>query len=81
MQLVPPFIDETTAQAVAAMGATADVPLAESKRLDLSAPDRAGPMLEIINWQLAHPRGAVPAALLAEQRTWTVRHGRAGDGD
>ncbi len=71
----PSFIDETPAQAVAANPAMANVLRAESKTLNLSGLDRAGPELEVINWQLAHPDGAVPAALLRERRAWRAQHG------
>jgi len=81
-QPAPSFIDETAAQVKAGMGAAADPIVAESKRLDLTGIDRAGPELEIIDWQLAHPDRPVPARLLDERRAWNLRlHVGAADGD
>ena len=80
VQPAPGFIDETSAQVIGALGAAADVPLAESRRLDLSGLDRAGPLLEIVAWQLAHPNGPIPPQLVQERRTWNLRHG-LGAGD
>jgi DNA-binding beta-propeller fold protein YncE len=81
VQPYPSFIDETSAQYRAAAGQAADVPAAESRRLDLSGIDRAGPKLEVINWQLAHPTLSVPQQLVQEVRAWNARHDRAADGD
>jgi len=75
LQPEPGFIDETPAQVTAAMGAAADVPLAESRGLNLTGIDRAGPMLEIVNWQLAHPTWPIPAQLQGEEQAWLARHG------
>ncbi len=81
VQPAPSFIDETYDQIRKRMGAAADVLAAESKHLDLSAPDRAGPMLEVINWQVERPDQAVPVRLLAELQAWNARHGIGKDGD
>ncbi len=80
VQPAPSFVDETSAQVINSLGAAADVPVAESRRLDLSGIDRAGPLLEIVNWQLAHPNGPIPPQLVQERQTWNVRHG-LGAGD
>jgi len=81
LQPAPSFINETGAQYARANPAMADVLRAETKRLDLSGIDRAGPELEIINWQMAHPNSAVPAQLLQARRAWAATHGGAKDGD
>ncbi len=82
VQPAPSFIDETYAQIKASIGtAMADTLIAESKHLDLSAPDRAGPMLEIIQWQLERPHQAVPAQLIAKLQAWNAAHGHSRDGD
>jgi len=81
VQPAPRFIDETGAQVMARMGAAADPIVAESKTLDLSGIDRAGPKLEIIDWQLAHPDRPAPAQLLQELRTWNLRRHVSGSGD
>jgi len=81
VQPEPGFIDESAAQYAAANPAMADVLKAETKRLDLSGIDRAGPELEIINWQMARPNSPVPAQLLRERRVWAARQGAAADGD
>jgi len=82
-QPAPPFIDETAAQVKSRLGVAADVLTAESKRLDVSGIDRAGPELEIIDWQLAHPDRPVPPQLLRERRAWAAGHsgGLFKDGD
>jgi DNA-binding beta-propeller fold protein YncE len=93
-QPYPSFIDEQSAcygptppASCGTSGASAtsadvkDVARAESKHLDLSGIDRAGPKLEVINWQLAHPTLSVPPQLVQEAQAWIARHGRAGDGD
>ena len=81
VQPAPSFVDETSAQVISSLGAAADVPVAESRRLDLSGLDRAGPLLEIVAWQLAHPNGLIPPQLAQERRAWNLRHGRAAGDD
>jgi len=81
VQPAPSFIDETGAQVMARMGVAADPIVAESKTLDLSGIDRAGPKLEIVDWQLAHPDRPVPEQLLQELRAWNLRQHAGGDGD
>lgn len=70
LQPAPSFIDETSAQVKANRGALSSLAARESRGLDLRTPDAAGPLLEVINWQLAHPDRPVPAALRQEQRRW-----------
>ena len=69
VQRAPSFIDETSAQYKAAHQAAA-LPALESRALNTKAPDVAGPMLEVINWQLAHPEARVPRALLRRLNAW-----------
>ncbi len=66
MQPAPSYIDETTARYLAQNPTTSIVAAAESRALDLRVLDAAGPMLEVIAWQLAHPTTAVPLPLLKE---------------
>jgi len=89
VQPAPSFINETAAQVIAganassaspALASAVDVAAAESRHLNLSGIDRAGPMLEIVDWQLARPGQPLPAALLAEEQAWLARHG-GHDGD
>ncbi|HXT38138.1 MAG TPA: bifunctional YncE family protein/alkaline phosphatase family protein [Chloroflexota bacterium] len=70
LQPAPSFIDETSAAYKQAHPGQAAVPAAESRTLNLSALDLAGPMLEIVNWQLARPGQKLPAPLAAEMRRW-----------
>ena len=70
LQPAPSFIDETSAAYKQAHPGQAAVPAVESRTLNLSALDLAGPMLEIVNWQLARPGQALPAPLTAELRRW-----------
>jgi len=69
MQPAPSFIDESSATYRKSAPA-ASLLSGESHSLNLWAPDLAGPLLEVINWQLAHPGLAVPAALRGEQSSW-----------
>jgi DNA-binding beta-propeller fold protein YncE len=75
LQPAPSFIDERSSQYVASAGMAADLPLIESQHLDLSGVDRAGPLLEIVAWQLAHPHSAIPPQLLNERQRWEAQHG------
>jgi YVTN family beta-propeller protein len=70
LQPAPSFIDETSATYKQAHPAQAALPAAESRTLNLSALDLAGPMLEIVNWQLARPGQPLPPPLVAEMRRW-----------
>jgi YVTN family beta-propeller protein len=70
LQPAPSFINETSASYKQAHPAASYVPTGESHNLDLSAPDLAGPLLEVVNWQLAHPGQSLPAPLAAEMRAW-----------
>jgi hypothetical protein len=75
LQPAPSFIDERSSQYVAATGLAADLPLIESQHLDLSGVDRAGPLLEIVAWQLAHPHSPILPQLLNERQRWEAQHG------
>ncbi|HWE64576.1 MAG TPA: alkaline phosphatase family protein, partial [Chloroflexota bacterium] len=70
VQPAPSFINETSARYRQDKQALSFVAGAESRSLNLWVPDVAGPLLEVINWQLAHPGQAVPAALRQEQSSW-----------
>jgi YVTN family beta-propeller protein len=70
VQALPGFIDETSARYKQGTGAQSYVPAGESHGLNLWVPDAAGPLLEVIDWQLAHAGQPVPAALRREQGTW-----------
>ncbi len=84
VQPAPSFINETAAQVIAganapsaspALASAVAVAVAESRRLNLSGIDRAGPLLEIVDWQLAHPTWPIPARLQGEEQAWLARHG------
>jgi hypothetical protein len=81
VQPAPSFIDELSSIYTQKAGGAAALAGAESKRLDLSGIDRAGPLLEIVDWRLARPASPVPAALIQEYQSWRQLHGLRGDGD
>jgi YVTN family beta-propeller protein len=66
LQAPPSFIDETSARYIALNLKSSAVPAAESRTLNLKMLDSAGPMLEVIAWQLAKPVAAVPQPLVKE---------------
>ncbi len=68
VQRSPSFIDETSAQYRRANPATSLAPARESLTLNLQAVDLAGPMLEVVDWQIAHPRTRLPQPLVHELR-------------
>ena len=68
VQPLPSFIDETSAQYRKANPSTSMLPASESQGLNLQAVDLAGPMLEVVDWQLAHPVSALPQPLVKELR-------------
>jgi hypothetical protein len=81
IQPAPSFIDETSASYKYAHPTTSYVPVVESRNLNLSAPDLAGPLLEVVDWQLAHSGQSLPAALTAEMRAWRPYAAGKADGD
>jgi YVTN family beta-propeller protein len=78
VQPVPSFIDETSAQYKKANPSTSMLPASESRGLNLQAVDLAGPMLEVVDWQLAHPRSALPQPLVKELRQASLAVQHAG---
>jgi len=76
VQPTPSFIDETSAQYRKANPVTSALPAQESEHLNLQAIDLAGPMLEVVDWQLAHPTQPLPQPLSKElqQASQAVQH-------
>lgn len=81
VQPAPSFVDETSASYLQHHTAQAAAAAAESRSLALGAPDVAGPQLETINWQLAHPGARLPAPLVRSMSAWRPYAFRSTDRD